>query len=82
MIKYDPANTPDSPVYFCEMSGVKIVFLKYALDSLTSDNCLVHIFLIAIFSPNGEHNETVRCTSFYFTKIHRTYFRSEALCPV
>ena len=31
-------------------------------------NCLVHIFLITIFAPNGEHNETVGCSSFISPK--------------
>ena len=30
----DPADTPDSPVYYCEISGVKLFFLTYVPDSI------------------------------------------------
>ena len=63
LFSHDPADTPDSPVYFCEITGVKKFFLTHVLQHRTSDNCLVQYF----FDRD------------YFTKIHQTYFRSEAL---
>ena len=46
----DPADTPDSSVYFCEMSGVKIILF----DVCTRHRLIVwcNIFLIAIFALN------------------------------
>ena len=85
---HDPADTSDSPVYFCKMSAVKIIFVDICTGQhLTSDNCPVKYFFDRDFCT--KHNENVQCSSFisphgYFTKIkiHRTYFCSEALCPV
>ena len=65
--KNDPANTPDSPVYFWEMSGVKIIFFDICTGQhRTSDNCPVQYYLDRDFCT--EHNENVRGSSFVSPK--------------
>ena len=64
---YDPADTPDSPVYFCEMSGVNFFLFDICTGQhRTSDNCPVQYFFDRDFCT--EHNENVRCSSFISPK--------------
>ena len=53
MLFPDPADTPNSPVYYCEMSGVKLFFLAHVPDS-TRHLIIVwcNIFSISNFALN------------------------------